>query len=266
MGGSLSENQEVLVERLGALLTISLNRPQSRNGLRPGTCEVIAAAIDAVQNDPEIRCIVLTGKGQAFCSGADLMSAMQDMQGRSHGEVIRTCFHRLIRAVTGARQPVIASIRGAAVGFGFDLALACDLRIASRNSKFGAVFSRIGLVPDGGSSFTLSRLVGLGRAVELVMLAETFDGERAAAMGVVNKVVDDDQLETATADWANRLIAGPPLAYALAKANIYKGSSSSLDEALDNECEAQIQCLSSADAMEGVGAFLQKRKPNFTGK
>mgnify|MGYP003956722247 CR=1 FL=1 len=262
----MSDTQDVLVEHQGALLTVSLNRPQSRNGLKPSTCEVMAEAIESAQDNSEVRCIVITGKGQSFCSGADLMAAMQDIQGREHDEVIRTSFHRLIRAVTSAKQPVIASIRGAAVGFGFDLALACDLRIASNNSKFGAVFSRIGLVPDGGSSFTLSRLVGLGRAIELVMLAETFDGERAAHIGVVNKVVEDEQLEAATAEWAARLVAGPPMAYALGKANIYRGASGTLDQALDNECEAQKKCLASADAMEGVGAFLQKRKPNFTGK
>jgi 2-(1,2-epoxy-1,2-dihydrophenyl)acetyl-CoA isomerase len=261
----LSDNQDVTLERDGAVLIISLNRPESRNGLRPSTCEAIADAIESAQDNLEIRCIVLTGKGQSFCSGADLMSAVQDIQGRPHGEIIRTTFHRLIRSVAGAQQPVIASIRGAAVGFGFDLALACDLRIASRFSKFGSVFSRIGLVPDGGSSFTLSRLVGLGRAIEMMMLAETFDGERAAELGVVNKVVNDDELEAATKEWADRLAAGPPLAYALGKANIYKGSACSLDQALDNECEAQMQCLSSADAMEGVGAFLQKRKPTFRG-
>jgi enoyl-CoA hydratase/carnithine racemase len=262
----MSDPQDVIVERNGGILTIRINRPASRNGLRPLNCEQIAGEVEQVQDDPEVRCIVLTGSGTSFCSGADLIAATQDIQGRSHGELIRVTFHRLIRALTGARQPVLASIRGAAVGFGFDLALACDLRIASRNSKFGAVFSRIGLVPDGGSSFTLSRLTGLGRAVELVMLAETFDGARAAEIGVVNKVVDDDRLEAETAAWAEKLAMGPPLAYALAKANIYKGAACTLDHALDNEREAQIQCLASADAMEGVGAFLQKRKPVFTGK
>lgn len=256
--------QDVLVSQDDSVLTLTINRPHSRNGLTPGTCERLAEAIEGVSD--EIRCIVITGAGQAFCSGADLVDAMKEMGQRSHREVLETTFHRLIRAIAASELPVLASIRGAAVGFGFDLALACDLRIASRDSKMGAVFTRIGLVPDGGSSFTLSRLVGLARAMELVLLAETFDGQRAYEMGVINKVVDDSDVESVTKEWTQRLAAGPPIAYRLAKRNIRAGSSTDLDGALENEVEAQIQCLSSQDSMEGVSAFLQKRKPSFKGK
>jgi len=260
----MSNENDVLVSQSDSILTLTINRPHSRNGLTPGTCERLAEAIETIGDD--VRCIVITGAGQAFCSGADLVDAMKELGQRSHKEVLESTFHRVIRAIAQCEIPVLASMRGAAVGFGFDLALACDLRIASRDSKMGAVFTRIGLVPDGGSSFTLSRLVGLARAMELVLLAETFDGVRASELGVVNKVVDDGDLESATLAWAERLAAGPPMAYRLAKRNIRAGSSTDLNSALANEVEAQIQCLASEDAMEGVAAFLQKRKPVFKGK
>ncbi|MFT7624647.1 MAG: 2-(1,2-epoxy-1,2-dihydrophenyl)acetyl-CoA isomerase [Myxococcota bacterium] len=257
---------ELLIEQDGAVRTIALNRPETRNGLTPSLCAALGQAVEEASGDDSVRCVVLTGRGDSFCSGADLSAAMATLAERSHGDVIRDDFHRVIRGLAECPKPVIASIRGGAVGFGLDIALACDLRIASRQSKLGAVFTRIGLVPDGGSSFFLARLVGLARALEIVLLAETFDGERAAEIGIVSRVVDDDLLDEETAALAQRLAAGPPLAYRLAKRNILDGLAGSLDDALAREVAAQVQCLASADSMEGVQAFLQKRKPTFTGR
>ena len=263
--GAHMSDMDVIIQQEGAVRTLLLNRPASRNGLTPNVCERLAAAIEEAGTDATVRCIVLTGKGTSFCSGADLTGALSELGERSHDDIIRDCFHRLIRAVIHAPKPVLASIRGGAVGFGFDLALACDLRVASRVSKMGAVFGRIGLIPDGGSSFTLSRLVGLGRAMELVLLAETFDGERAYELGIVNRIVNDDELESTTHALAHRLASGPPLAHKHAKANFHAGLTASLDETLEREVAGQVECLASADAMEGVQAFLGKRKPQFKG-
>ena len=256
---------DVTIEQSGAVRTITLDRPASRNGLIPNTCIQMAEGIEAVAEDRDVRVIVLTGANRAFCSGADLMGAAQALGGRPPHEVIRDAFHRLVRAIVAAPQPVVASVRGPAVGFGFDLALACDLRIVSRDCKLGAVFTRIGLVPDGGSSFTLSRLVGLGRAMELVLLAETFDGQRAYDLGIANRVVEDETLERETATLASRLADGPPIAFKYAKRNLLAGLSGSLEDALGREVEGQVHCLVSQDAMEGVSAFFQKRKPTFRG-
>ncbi len=258
--------KDLSIDQSGAVRTIRIARPQSRNGLTPQVCEEIAAAIDEAGADPEVRALVLASDQGHFCSGADLMAAMQVLGERSHESIVRDSFHALIRSVTHVELPVLASIRGGCVGFGFDLALACDLRIASEQSKLGAVFTRLGLVPDGGSSFTLSRLVGLGRAMEIVLLAETFDGRRAAELGIVNRVYPDDELDAATDELAARLAAGPPLAYRHAKRNFREGTSGTLEEALEREVKAQVECLASQDVMEGVQAFFQKRKPVFRGE
>jgi len=262
----MNDESDVLIHEDDGVLSISLNRPASRNGLLPQTCEQLAAAIEDAASQDGVRCIVLGSSDTSFCSGADLSGAALAAGSRPHDDLIRDCFHRLIRAIVNAPQPVLASIRGPAVGFGFDLALACDLRIASRTSKFGSVFARLGLVPDGGSSYSLSRLVGLARAKELVYLAETFDGERAAEIGVVNKVVEDVDLDAATADWAQRLVQGPPVAFRHAKRNLNAGTAGTMDEALEREVGAQVACLSTADLMEGVQAFFQKRPPKFQGR
>ncbi len=262
----MSTDDDLIIETAAGVRTVAINRPQSRNGLTPHTCEQIAAACGDAAVDDAVRCLVITGRGSSFCSGADLASAGRFLRDRSHEDIVRESFHALVRAVVSVPKPVVASIRGGAVGFGFDMALACDLRIASQDSKMGAVFTRIGLVPDGGSSFTLARLVGLARAMEIVLLAETFDGQRAYEMGLVNKVVEDSKLEEVTTQVAQKLAAGPPLAYRLAKANILMGLSGTMDEALEREVHAQVQCLASQDAMEGIQAFFQKRPARFTGK
>ncbi len=256
---------ELIIDTDGAVRTLTLNRPQSRNGLTPSLATALAEAVETASGDPDVRCVVLTGAGRAFCSGADLAAAGDYVATHPHDEIIRTIFHRVVKSVVFCNKPVVASIRGGAVGFGFDLALACDLRIASRRSKLGQVFTRIGLVPDGGSSWTLSRLVGVARAMEIALLAETFDGDAAAAMGIVNRVVDDEVLEAETAAVAQRLAAGPPIALRLAKANINAGCSGSFEQALEREVQAQVECLSTEDAKEGIAAFFQKRTPNFEG-
>ena len=261
----MSETEDILTEHDDGIGIVRINRPSTKNALLPSTCERFGAAVDAFGADSAVRCIVVTGSRAGFCAGADLMAGMSEAAQRPYADVIRNGFHRMIRAVVTAPKPVLAAIQGPAVGFGFDLALACDLRVAARTSTFGAVFSRIGLVPDGGSSFTLSRLVGLGRAMELIMLGETFDGATAERYGLLNRLLEDDAFERDVRALAGRLAAGPPMALRLMKRNALAGLSGTLDDALEREIEAQVQCLKSQDMMEGVQAFFQKRRPSFKG-
>ena len=152
------------------------------------------------------------------------------------------------------------------MGFGFDLTLACDLRFAASSARFSQSFSKIALVPDGGSSLTLPRLVGAAKALELMYLAELFDADRALQLGLVNDVVPDAALPERVAAVAARLADGPPLAYRLAKRNLRRSLGATMEEALANEAEAQLQCLASSDVMAGVMAWMNKSKPRFTGR
>ena len=245
---------------------LSLNRPRRKNALNMAIIEAVAEAAEALHGREDVRVLVLTGEGGSFCSGADLKdNAAVIMEGGDKPAQSLALFHRLLLAVWNAPFPTLASVPGDAIGFGMDLALACDLRICSVSARFSHSFVKIALVPDGGSSLTLSRLVGLGKAMEMTLLAGMVSGEEAAVMGLVNRCVAEVELEAATAEWAARLAKGPPKAYRLAKANIRKGLAISMEEALRNEAEAQLQCLGSQDLMVGVMAWAQGVEPEFTG-
>jgi len=245
-----------------------IDNPSARNGLTAQSSADMAAQLDKVSADPAIRAVVVRGAGQHFCSGADLRSAGaalgDDDKVRAY---LRDGFHKLVKVLWDCPKPTLAVIRGACVGFGFDLALAADLRIAARDATFGQVFTRIGLVPDGGSSFALTRLVGLGKAMELMLLAERFDGEEAHRIGLLNRVVDPDALDALAADWARRLASGPPIAFRLGKQNLRAGAGAgTIHDGLQREADAQLQCLRSRDAMVGVQAFFLKQEPKFEGR
>jgi len=258
----------IRVERDGRVATLIIDNPTARNGLTNEVARVGGEALRELSGNTDVRVFVLRGAGEHFCSGADLRSGAEVIQADREGKraYLREGMHVLIEAIHDAPQPVLAVIRGACVGFGFDLAMACDLRLSAADAKFGQVFTRIGLHPDGGSSFTLPRLVGLGRAMELMLLAETFDGTQAAEWGLVNRAVPEDELDTLAADWTERLASGPPIAYRHGKRNLLAGAAGgTLREALEREAETQIECLESQDAARGVGAFFQRTKPEFEG-
>lgn len=245
-----------------------IDNPTARNGLTAAACAEGAALIDKVVDDPAVRVIVLRGAGGHFCSGADLRSAggalSDDDKVRAY---LREGFHKMVKALWHCSKPTLAVIRGACVGFGFDLALAADLRIAASDATFGQVFTKIGLVPDGGSSHSLTQLVGLGKALELMLLAERFDGDEAARIGLVNRAVAPAELDQTAADWARRLASGPPIAFRLGKQNLRAAAASGgMNDALQREEEAQIQCLRSRDALIGVQAFFLKQDPKFEGR
>ena len=246
---------------------IALDRPESKNGLTDEVNGRIIDALDGAAADRALRCVVLTGKGGNFCSGLDLRAAAQRAGGFDNAEEhLRKYFHGMIRAVRRLDKPVVALVDGAAVGYGCDLALACDLRIGTERTRFGEVFVRRGLMPDGGGTFSLPRLVGVGKALELMFTGDLIGADEALRLGILNRVVPSAEAEAETWAFARRLAAGPPLVHAFTKRAVYGALSGTLDDALEIEGKGQMQLLRSKDFFEGVSAFFQKRDPKFTGE
>lgn len=246
---------------------IALDRPDSKNGLTDDVNGQIIAALDGAAAEKSLRCVVLTGKNGNFCSGLDLRAAAQRQGGFDNAEEhMRKYFHGMIRAIRRVEKPVVALVDGAAVGYGCDLALACNLRIATERTRFGEVFVKRGLMPDGGGTFTLSRLVGVGKALELMFTGDMIGADEALRIGLVNRIVASAEAEAHTWELARRLAAGPPLVHAWIKRSVYGALDGTLDDALENEVRGQMQLLRSKDFFEGVSAFFQKRPPNFTGE
>ena len=244
---------------------IELRRPESRNALTPEVNRELIAAIQGAQG-AGARVIVLGGAGGHFCSGLDLKESIRRGP-RPPAELekdLRETFHGLIRAVRAAPQPVIAAVDGPAVGFGCDLALACEVRLVSPRARFGEIFVRRGLMPDGGGSYSLARLVGLGRAFDLLLTGDLVEAADAVRIGLASRLLEEDY-DARVREYATTLAKGPPLVYQRLKRAVY-ASLGDLDAALDREAEGQMQLIQSADFVEGVAAFLQKREPRFQGK
>jgi enoyl-CoA hydratase/carnithine racemase len=255
----------LLFDRAGRVATLTMNRPAARNALDRDLLLAIVRAFADVEADLDVRAVVLTGSGGSFCAGADLKKGMAEGLGQDMGARIDE-FHAAIRAIVSARVPVVAAVDGGAVGFGSDLALACDLRVLSSSAYLQEKFVQIGLMPDGGGTYWLPRLVGTGRALELLMLGEKITAERALELGLANRVVADEQLPEAARELAGRLADGPPLAIAAIKRSVRQGWADGLDAALAREKTGQVELLRSQDVLTGVMAWMQGTKPEFSGR
>ena len=256
----------LLEERRGAVALLRLNRPAALNALDGELVGALCRALESVTLDPAVRAIVLAGSGGAFCSGADLKEALRDLDaGLALGERL-AAFQKNVRLIVGSDKPVIAAVDGAAVGFGADLALACDLRLLSERGYLQEKFVGIGLMPDGGGTFHLARLVGLGRALELLLLGERIEAARAVELGLALRVVPEPQLLEEALALAERLADGPPLALAAIKHATRQSVAGTLDDALAREASGQTKLLQSADLREGVVAWTERRKPRFNGR
>jgi enoyl-CoA hydratase/carnithine racemase len=242
-----------------------LNRPPSKNALSPELVEALRGVVPKVVADDSVRAVILAGAGGAFCSGADLKTGLSQ-GGAAPVSGLLEALHSVIRAITTARQPFIAAVGGAAVGFGCDLALACDLRVVSTQGYFQEIFVKIGLMPDGGGTFVLPRLVGMGRALEYMMLGRRIEADLAREVGIANRVVGPGDLAAEARTLAEELAAAPPLALARIKKAVRENSFGTLDRALDHEKASQLELLASQDLVEGVMAWAQKRPPVFQGK
>jgi 2-(1,2-epoxy-1,2-dihydrophenyl)acetyl-CoA isomerase len=259
-------SEVVQVESVGATRLLTIQRPEARNALTRAVLASLTQALDDASADGAVRCVVLTGAGGHFCAGADLRQNLaEDADFLEHLEQYMDEFHGLVKAVVGCAKPTVAMMDGAAVGFGADLAFACDLRVASSRAYAQEKFVKIGLMPDGGGTFWLPRLVGTARAMQMILLAEKVEAAELKVLGVVARVVEAEQLRAATLEVARVIEAGPPLAHAAIKRALY-ASWGDVAEALRRERDEQLKLLRSADVQEGVMAWMQKREPVFRGQ
>ncbi len=246
---------------------LTLNRPEKHNALDDQLVREIGDAIEACQTDDSVKVLVIQGAGKSFCSGGDLKGNSFLTAGsiREREQCLKM-LHRIPLGLRKLPQPVIGAIHGMAVGGGMDLALNCDIRIASTDAKFGMLFGQIGLMPDGGGSYQLPRLVGTAKALELLFTGDLIDAQEALRIGVVNQVVPREELEEKTLKLAGRLAKGALQAYRITKETVYKSMGLDLQMALDQEIAGQVFLMDTEDAQEGVRAFAEGRKPVFTGK
>jgi|Deesub1362A_J573_1020465.scaffolds.fasta_scaffold00113_81 2-(1,2-epoxy-1,2-dihydrophenyl)acetyl-CoA isomerase len=245
---------------------LRFNRPERLNALNLEMHQELADLLSHLRKDPELRSVIVTGEGEAFCAGGDLHRFRDEARRhRERGGARELFSNNLSRAFLSMEIPLIAAINGTAVGGGFTLALTCDLRIASEGARFGAVFARVGLAPEYGSSFLLPRIVGLTRAAELILTARIFDAQEALGMGLLSEVVPADRLMERARELAHRIASLPPLAVRMAKRAIRHGLECTLSQALDYEELAETHCFSSHDHQEAVEAFLEHRDPRFQG-
>ena len=256
--------ETILVERRNGVAIITINRPEKRNALNIQTRLEGAAVLDELRADDSVRVVVFTGAGdKAFVAGADI-AEFANRTAITQREVMLE--RSLFNAIDGFPKPVIAMINGYCLGGGCELALACDIRIASERASFGQPEINLGIMPGGGGTQRLTRLVGEGKAMELILTGAIIDAQAAFTIGLVNHVVPADQLETKTMEIASRIAEKSPIALRLAKEAVKIASRSSLDEGLRREVDLFALCFSSEDKDEGVSAFLEKRKPEFKGK
>jgi 2-(1,2-epoxy-1,2-dihydrophenyl)acetyl-CoA isomerase len=255
--------ETLLVDRADGVVTVTLNRPEKKNAANGQMWDDLFAIFTEVAETESDRVLVVTGAGGAFCSGADLSSAdeltRQGMARMRHIGATALALHRL-------PKPTIAKVGGVAAGAGCNLALGCDLVVASDEARFSEIFSRRGLSVDFGGTWILPRLVGLHKAKELAFFADVISAAEAEALGIVNRVVPAAELDAFVDDWARRLAAGPPVALSMTKTMLNNSLMVSMDQALEDEARSQNVNFGTKDFTEAVRAFLEKRPPTFEGR
>lgn len=256
--------ETLLVTRQDGVVTVTMNRPTKKNAANDVMWRELLETFRAVAVNPEDRVMVLTGAGGEFCSGADLSSRGDQSNVSSLGRM--KVITDVCLALQRIPQPTIAKVRGVAVGAGCNMALICDLVVASDNARFSEIFSKRGLSVDFGGTWVLPRLVGMHKAKELALFAEIISAQEAAEIGLINRVVAESEIDSFVDGWAQRLAAGPPIALAQTKRMLNNSLNATLEQALEDEGSAQANNFNTRDTAEAMAAFLEKREPRFTGR
>jgi len=255
----------ILSSQNGGVLKLTMNRPDKYNAFVREMALALQDELARAQSDKSIRAVILTGEGRAFCAGQDLAEAT-DPNGPELTKIVTEHYNPIIEAIRSLEKPVVAAVNGVAAGAGANIALACDLVVASEAASFIQAFSKIGLIPDSGGTYTLPRLVGLQRASALMMLGDKVSAQDALAMGMVYKVAAPDEYMSLAEQIATQLSQMPTLALARTKALLNASYQNDLSAQLALEDKYQTECGQSYDYQEGTAAFLQKRKPEFKGE
>jgi enoyl-CoA hydratase len=251
------------VARAGGVLTLTLDRPGQLNALTDELSDAFAHELERAASYDDVRVVVLRGAGRAFCAGADISAVDGPMQ-LDVRALDRA--NRIVRAITRLDKPVVAGVHGVAAGVGCSIALAADLCVAAESASFLLAFTRIGLMPDGGSTASVAASIGRARAMRMALLAEPLTGREAYDAGLVSHLVEDEAFETMLSEVAARLAAAPPLAMAATKRAVNAEAFGGLDEALERERTGQTMLLRTRDAAEGMRAFAERRHPDFEGE
>jgi 2-(1,2-epoxy-1,2-dihydrophenyl)acetyl-CoA isomerase len=261
----------LLIEKNGGIATLTMNRPEARNALSIEMRTTLYEAMIDIETDDDIRCVVIKGAGEHFMAGGDVKS-FRDFVGKEPDER-RKIFEKRIHTLTPTmiamrrmKKPIIASVRGAAAGFGLSLAMACDMVIASDSSFYTLAYINIGATPDGSGSYSLPRIVGLKKAMEIAMLGDRFGADEAKQLGLINFVTPDADLDAETDKLAARLASGPTVAIGRTKELMHASMVNDLEKQLSMEAEGFSNCAATEDWAEAITAFSEKRKPVFKGK
>jgi len=258
----------ILLERVNGVAKITLNRPHVLNAMNPKMGEELNDALKVVAEDPKARAVLITGAGRAFCAGGDIKEDLTPLSRKTPME-LREYLARnqmITRRIAEMEKPVVAGVNGVAVGAGCDIALACDIRIASDEAKFGEFYIRRGLIPDLGGIYYLPRLIGLGRAKLLVFTGDLIGASEAERMGLVDVVIPKDQFEEAVNKLVSRLASGPTKAIAMAKLALNRSLHMDLESSLDYVTGLMAMLVQTRDHQEGIKAFLEKREPIYEGR
>lgn len=253
------------VERADGVVTITLDRPHKKNAINRVMWDELLAVASEIVRSAEDRCVVLTGAGGDFCSGADL-SSEGGAGPATHQLANMRGINAVLQAFHDLPQPTIAKVDGVVAGVGLSLALGCDLVVATEDSRFSTIFAKRGLSLDGGQSWLLPRIVGMHRAKELALFADVLPAAEILSMGLINRVVPSDEIDALVATWAARLAAGPPIALAMTKRMLNRSFEQTFEQALDDEARCQTVNFGTQDTVEAITAFLQKRDPKFSGR